>query len=172
MKKVRCLIGVLGATAPALGVLAQAGTADAAPQAYAGHGAKTVSLLSTVASTPQVHRPCGGLEPRWAYKGTGANHLSGAVWISDQTLPCVDRTTADLNHSQTGLDMRTRIYNGTKQVYQGYVGGNISVIVSSTLFNSTKFVENATQACEALVYTTNKAKVAYGPVCENVPQPG
>ena len=172
MKKVRCLIGVVGAAAPALGVLAQAGPAGAATEAHAANGAKTVSLQNAAAAVPQAHRPCGGFGALWTRKGTGANEFSGAVYISAQTLPCIDHTTGILQHSQTGLDMRTRVYNGTKQVYQGYVGGHISIIFSSTRFDSTKFVYNATQACEALVYTTNKAKVAYGPVCENVPQPG
>jgi hypothetical protein len=63
--------------------------------------------------------------------------------------------------------MRTRAYNGTKEVYQHYVSGSIPFLRSYTQFSDTIGV-TATKVCEALVYSTDKTRVAYGTICQRV----
>jgi hypothetical protein len=165
MKKVRCAVGMLGVAVPVFGALAPAASA-AVTQHSDKPGSKTVSFHQPAAAVPQAHRPCGGSLPLSVEKGP----IVGVVWIYYNTIPCVDHTTVSLDHSQTGLEMRTRIFENSTRVFQGYVHG--SIFVGTTAFNESNFVENATKACEALVYSTDIGRVAYGSVCENVPQPG
>ena len=166
MKKVRYMIGVLGAATPAVGILAPVGAAQAARYAPAQQGAKTVSLRSATPAADALQ--CALLNVVSRQTGAGANKLTGLVAFGNGS-HCIYYTKAKLHHSQVGLDMRSRIYNGTKQVHQKYVGGNINFFNSSTSFYVVPVNVDGTKACEALVYTTNTAKVAYGPVCEPVP---
>ena len=167
MKKVRYVIGMLGAATPAIGALAPAGPAVAATYTPAHQGAKTVSLQSASTATPDALH-CVWLNVVTEHTGTGANKLRGLVGFGNGS-HCIYGTKAILSHSQVGLDMRSRIYNGTKQVHQKYVGGTISPIFGTTSFYVANVNVDGTKACEALVYTTNTGKVAYGPVCEPVP---
>jgi hypothetical protein len=165
MKKVRYLIGAAGALAvtPALGALTPAAHAVTAPSTGRQAG-KTVSLNLHTA-TPAVSK-CGFLSNFSANTGKGPNEFQGWAYFSNPTGQCVDYTRGLLRHSQTGLEMRTRLYRNGKQIYQGYIHGGTNPV--HTNFKSQPRVI-ADRACEALVYSTDTAKVAYGPVCENIP---
>jgi hypothetical protein len=166
MKKVRYMIGAAGmlAMTPALGALTPAANAAAA-HAAARHSGKTVSLNQHT-TTPAVSR-CGFLSNLSAHTGHGANELQGWAFFSNSTGQCVDYTKGDVRHSQTGLDMRTRLYRNGTRVYQGYAKGDANPL--GTHFSAQPRVV-AGQACEAVVYSTDKGRVAYGPVCENIPR--
>ena len=161
------MIGAAGALAmtPALGALTPAANAVTG-QSAARHSSKTVSLNQRI-TTPAVSR-CGFLSPISAHTGQGTNEFQGIAHVSSPTGQCVDYTTGILHHSQTGLEMRTRLYRNGKQVHQGYVHGHWS-LPGRTAFSSEPRVV-AAPACEALVYSTNTGRVAYGPVCENIPK--
>ncbi|MGH3205794.1 MAG: hypothetical protein ACRDP5_27630 [Streptosporangiaceae bacterium] len=167
MKKVRYVIGAAGALAltPALGTLTPAvANAAATGQSVARQSGKTVSPNQS-STSPAVSR-CGFQSPVSSHTGQGANKFQGLAYASNPTGRCVDYTRGILYHSQTGLEMRTRLYRNGKQVYQGYVKGSANPL-------HTKFTSQprriADQACEALVYSTDIARVAFGPVCENIP---
>jgi hypothetical protein len=166
MKKVRYMIGAAGALAmtPALGALTPAANAATAHTA-ATHSGKTVSLNQHT-TTPAVSL-CGFLSNFSSHTGKGANEFQGWAFFSNPTGQCVDYARGQLRHSQTGLEMRTRLYRNGKQVHQGYVTGSANPV--HTNFTSQPRVV-ADQACEALVYSTNTGRVAYGPVCENIPK--
>jgi hypothetical protein len=187
---------VLGA-APALGLLTPAATAAAAtPATPAGYSGKTVSLrpgillaatsaapvasfVPAASSAPAARSPsvaaaagrtCSSpFVGNSAHKGKGANEFIGtAVYHSDTH--CLTSVRGHLNHAQIGLDGRVRAYNGKKAVGQWYPGGDAfsSLFGGGSTFFSVSMAVTATRACEALVYSTDKAKVAYGPVCEVV----
>jgi hypothetical protein len=165
MKKVRYVIGAAGALAltPALGAFTPAAHAATA-QGAARHSAKAVSPNQS-STSPAVSK-CGFQSPVSATTGQGANKFQGIAYFSNPTGRCVDYTRGILYHSQTGLEMRTRLYRNGKQVYQGYVHGSANPL--HTKFTSQPRVV-ADRACEALVYSTDLGHVAYGPVCENIP---
>jgi hypothetical protein len=169
MKRVRYLVGAAGALAvtPALGAFTPALTpaAEAAVTAQAAsHSGKTVSLNQP--ASPAVSR-CGFLSNLSAVTGKGVNIFQGEAFFSNPTGQCVDYTKGDLHHSQTGLEMRTRLYRKHNMVYHGYVHGHANPF--STYFSAQPRVV-ASQACVALVYSSDTAKVAYGPACINIPK--
>jgi hypothetical protein len=175
MKKVRYLIGAAGALAvtPALGVFPPAAQAATA-QSAARPAGKTVSLnyRTAAAIQPGLSSPCD-LHSLAANTGRGANKLTGLVVHGGRGVnSCVFGTKAILSHSQTGLQMRTRLYRNGIPVrlpsHRGYVKGTIHSILGFTSFHSSHLNIDATQACEALVYSTRLSKVAYGPVCEDL----
>jgi hypothetical protein len=165
MKKVRYMIGAAGALVltPALGTLTPAAHA-ATGQSAARQSDKTVSPNQS-STSPAVSR-CGFLSNRSAHSGQGADEFQGFAYFSNPTGQCVDYTRGILYHSQTGLEMRTRLYRNGKQVYQGYVHGSANPL-HTTFSSQPRRV--ADQACEALVYSTDIGRVAFGPVCENIP---
>ena len=191
MKKVRYIIGtagVLGA-APALGLLTPAAAAVHATPAQ--HSGKTVSLrpgtvlaatsrasgaATSSGATSAAESPASAAVPaatcaaanahNSGHKGTGVNKFTGRAYYRSST-HCLSKTYGQLSHQQTGLDMRTYAYNGTKEVYNHYVSGSIPFFRNYTFWSDYPGVI-ATKVCEALVYSTDKARVAYGPVCENV----
>ncbi|MGH3205795.1 MAG: hypothetical protein ACRDP5_27635, partial [Streptosporangiaceae bacterium] len=171
-KKVRYMIGAAGALAlaPALGALTPAANA-ATTQGAAGHSGKTVSLnhRTTATAQPSLSSPCYLHVTNPAITGKGPNMLSGFALHGGRGVnSCVYGTKAVLWHSQTGLRMRTRLYRNGKQIHQGFVKGTINQVVGQTSFQSTHLNIDAPQACEALVYSTQLSKVAFGPVCENI----
>jgi hypothetical protein len=172
MKKVRYLIGAAGALAmtPALGALTPAAQAATAHTAYTGHTAAISSSNTTSAgqsSTSPAVSLCGFLSNSSRHTGTGANQFQAWAFFSNPTGQCVYATKARLYHSQTGLELRTRLYRNGKRVFQGYRHG--SAIPIHTNFSDRPIRVIAQQACEALVYSTDRAKVAYGPVCIPIP---
>jgi hypothetical protein len=172
MKKVRYMLGAAGALAltPALGAFTPAADAATA-QTAAAHGGKTVSLNHHTTATVQssASSPCDLHTTNPAITGKGDNMFSGVALHGGRGVnSCVYGTKGVLWHSQTGLLMRTRLYRNGEQVYQGYVHGHIGLIPFQTSFHSSHLNIDATQACEALVYSTERSKVAYGPVCEPI----
>jgi hypothetical protein len=175
MKKVRYLIGAAGALAmtPAVGALtpaAQAATTQTAHTAYTAHTAAISSSNTTSAgrsSTSPAVSLCGAFSNSSAHTGTGANQFQAWAFFSNPTGQCVYATKGRVYHSQTGLEMRTRLYRNGKRVFQGYAHG--FAIPIHTTFSERPIRVIAQQACEALVYSTNRAKVAYGPVCVHIP---
>jgi hypothetical protein len=164
MKKVRYMIGAAGALAmtPALGALTPAAHAATAHTTVRPNG-KAVSQSQS--SSPAVSR-CGFLSNFSSVTGKGANKFQGWAFFSNPTGQCVARTQGRLYHSQTGLEMRTRLYRNGKQFYQKYVKGDADPLDTTFLSQPRRI---AGQACEALVYSTAHSKVAYGPVCEDIP---
>jgi hypothetical protein len=187
-------VGVLGAV-PALGLLTPATTAAAATHATpAGHSGRVAATHKVVIttntataasgiganSTGTVALPSGSVRTaataalrcaedwtRSAKAGEGRNQFLGKVVFGTPTDEhCIYAMDGSINHSQTGLEMRARAYNGATMVYQKYVHGTIIPVESLTEFDITSIEVNATGACQALVYSTDTAKVAYGPVCE------
>jgi len=172
MKKVRYMIGAAGVLAltPALGAFTPAAHA-ATTRTAAPNSGKTVSLnhRTTATAQPGLSSPCDLHITNPTITGKGANMLSGfAIHGGRHVNSCVFGTKAVLWHSQTGLRMRTRLYRSGKQIHQGFVKGTIDQILGQTSFQSGHLSIDATQACEALVYSTQRSKVAFGPVCENI----
>lgn len=153
MKKVRYLIGAVGAV-PALGVLAPAASA----------------AVSRRDAQPNIQCTIGGLYQRSAHVGTGQNKFTGRIFFGRTgDVHCLYAIGGWIDHSQTGLSMRARAYWHGNKNFEKYVPGAISFpFGSSTTFSTRSINKDASQACEALVYTTNHNKVAYGPVCEPV----
>jgi hypothetical protein len=171
MKKVRYMIGAAGALAmtPALGALTPAAHAATAGTT-ATHSGKTVSLNHRITATaqPSASSPCV-LHVASTITGKGANMFSGFADHGGRGHnSCVFGTRGVLWHSQTGLEMRTRLYKNGNEVYHGYVHGHTLPDPLQTSFHSSHLNIDATQVCEALVYSTALSKVAYGPVCEDL----
>lgn len=160
MKKVKYMIGALG-VAPALGMLMPAGNAAAAVTHAAGKAAKTVSLAHAKTATAAAIN-CSPSNSR----GGGVPSFAWSVFYSKDT--CVSYDYGLLSAGQTGLYMRTRLYENGVQ-YQGpLVEGSISPFGNITTWSLVGIERKATKACGALVYENNTAKVAYGPVCANI----
>jgi hypothetical protein len=148
MKKVRYLIGAVGVV-PALGVIVPAAAA-----AQPG---------STRAAPAKL---CGRLYQRTA---VGVANFEGLVAFGTPTdRHCLNEVRGTIPRSQVGLEMRVRVYQNGGKIYQKYVHGSIFLHPDSTAFNINNIDLDASSACEALVYSTNTAKLAYGPVCEPV----
>jgi hypothetical protein len=148
MKKVRYLIGAVGAV-PALGGFAPIANA---------------AVVST-----NIRCAIGGIYHNKSHVGTGANRFSGEdLFGRTGDIHCLYGIAGHLSHSQRGLLMRARAYWHGNKILDQYVGGTINPISSSTSFYIDSLNRDASKACEALVYSTNRNKVAYGPVCEPV----
>jgi hypothetical protein len=121
-----------------------------------------VPTLSSIAA-----RTCTSTGGATAHSGAGVNKFTGHA-VYHTANHCLAATSGLLSHEQTGLLLRTRAYNGRKEVYQHYVHGAIGSGNEVTLFTNTGIHKAATKACEALVYSTSRNTVAYGTVCEAV----
>jgi hypothetical protein len=151
MKKVWYVVGAVGA-APTLGILAPAATAAATPHSVSGTNLRCTDLYAN-----QTH------------VGTGANKFTGGIYFGRTgDVHCLFEMVGILNHSQSGLEMRARAYWNGSKIYSQYVHGTINPALSITSFYIEGINRNASNACEALVYSTKPSKVAYGPVCEPV----
>jgi hypothetical protein len=157
--------GTVLAAASALPVTSVAAVTSSVPAASSAPAASSVPVPSIASPRSRTCTNDGGDS---AHKGTGPNKFTAHVSYRSET-HCVTRVTGLLYHSQTGLSMRIRLYNGKKLVHHTYVGGSIpTIFADETSFWSNNLAITATRACEALVYSTDRAKVAYGPVCEKV----
>lgn len=163
MKKVRYAIGALGAAPTMALMMPTANAATVAPAAHTEKTGKSVSLNhSTLGKTAQSNVICGFSKRATAVSTRG--EFNGRVQY--QGSGCVASVFGVLNHHQTGLSMRTRLYsiNGTR-VYQNYVKGE--ELSDGTTHWSTSPNHHAHQACEALVLNGTNT-VEYGPICETL----
>lgn len=155
MKKVRYLLGAVGA-APALGLLIPAANA-AAPAAQTTHGnaGKTVSVDQ--GRTPRAN--CAANETNTGQSADG--WVTGLLYYSGNI--CVYLQAAFLHKRQTGLTERTRYYSGGGKLERTtWQAGLLSG--TSTIFSS-KPDMYAHEVCMALVANNNHNDVKYGPEC-------
>jgi hypothetical protein len=150
MKKVKYLVGLgaLGA-APLVGVMMPANAAVAAP---AGGPAACLpnNFNGNIALSSVNHR------------------FDFAVRFSTPHL-CVAYVSATLKKAQTSLYLRTRLYKNGVQYQAPFASGYISPFFPTvTTFSLYSIDRNATADCEALVYSYDTPKVAYGAVCTNL----
>lgn len=160
VKKVRYLAGAVG-MAPALAMLAQAGPAAAATAKPAVTTGKTVSLMAGRANIPAAG-PTSCEAKSDSYTGYGrSDNMEFSIFYSKGK--CVSQDYATLLHSQTGLYLRTRVWNDGDYWQAPYVAGSISPFGSITTWS--EYVEHkGSNVCGAIVYENN-LKVAYGAVC-------
>ena len=162
MKKVRPMIGVMGVT-PALGLVIPA-TNVATPATAPQRTTKTVSLFRHEA----IAAPCINSKGRTAR----STHLTDTTDYSS-VFHCVVDVFGKLDHAQTNLEMRTRVYNSGTRVFQGYVHGTIGActmfgVSRCTYFSQWGIDKVGRQDCIALVNSANIGSVKYGPVCVNM----
>jgi hypothetical protein len=149
MKRVRYLIGAVGAV-PALGVIAPTAAAAAQP----------------ASATPAAAKMCA---TDYHHSTRGAANFGGYDYFGTPTdRHCLWEARGTITRSQVGLEMRARAYWKGNQIYQRYVHGTIIPFSGVTSFYITSINRDASKVCEALVYSTNTNRVAYGPVCEPV----
>jgi hypothetical protein len=171
MKKVRCVFGMLGAAVPALGVLGTAANAAAVTHPTAKPSTKAVSLQYGASAAAALD--CRWVDSVAAYTGAGANRFKGVAGFGAANgvdgSHCVYGTKGVLSHSQTGLEMRSQIYDGATREHQQYVHGYISPLFGTTSFWVSHLNVYGTKACEELVYSTDTGRAAYPQACEPVP---
>jgi len=154
MKKVRLMVGALGAlgVTPALGVIAP--TANAATAHTPRENTKTVSLN---------HRsPAPNVNPLCVISHRSGHDGNFGATISYSAGGCIGRQVGVLFKEQTGLTARIRDYVDKTRTYQAYIGG---VIASGRTTFSDRNSVPGYQACLALVANSNHNDVKYGPVC-------
>jgi hypothetical protein len=170
MKKVKYVIGAVGAW-PALALMIPAATAAnaATPEAANANAATRLAAQNapraagkTVAvdqdKIPLIN--CAKAHQKITLS-THAN-LSGSIWYSG-TL-CIARQGAFLYKRQTGLTERVRFYSGGGALERTtWQAGNLGT--GSTSFWSDPNMY-AHKVCQALVANSNHNNVKYGPVCE------
>ena len=152
MKKVRLAVAVVAAV-PATGLVAAPAWAVAyGPQAAPG------SISPDVLTACSIHNP-----PTSAAGGSGNGSFSGRIAHGSRS-NCVETQTGTLHNKQTGLEERIRFrsVNGKLLGTRWRPGTEKG---SKTIFGSAPNVR-AHQVCEALVLTTARSKVVYGPACE------
>jgi len=152
MKKVRLAVAVVAAVPAAGLVAAPAWAAAYGPQAAPG------SISPDVLTACSIHNP-----PFSAAGGSG--HGFSGIIVHGSRSNCVEKQTATLNNKQAGLEERIRFrsVNGKLLGTRWRPGTEKG---SKTIFGSAPNVR-AHQVCEALVLTSARSKVVYGPACEN-----
>lgn len=152
MKKVRLAVAVVAAVPAAGLVAAPAWAAAYGPQAAPG------SISPDILTACSIHNP-----PFSAAGGSANGSLTGLI-VHGSRSNCVETQTATLDNKQAGLEERIRFRSvngnllGTRW-RPGTEKGN------KTIFGSAPNVR-AHQVCEALVLTSARSTVVYGPACE------
>lgn len=171
MKKVRHLIGTVGA-APVLGLMMPvAAGAATAPKASSGT-AKAVRSAASSPASPSPDAGCTGHVSTGAHSG----NFSVTVFHTPQT-NCVGGVQGFIPDSNTrGLLMRTRAYSespdGTwRRWFSGHVKGTIHCDISGRCSYISWYQgihqvrQPREQVCVAIVHASTDQKIAHGPVC-------
>jgi hypothetical protein len=141
MKRVRYLVGALGAT-PAFGLMTPAANA--------------------MAAGPDV--PCGSAATE-AVIQSARHSFYAAIFYHNTVSACIRSDIGTLLHHQTGLAMRTRVYTiAGYKVFSAYAPERPGSITSDF---SQPVHRYGWELCAALVEATHHSVVKYGPVCKN-----
>ncbi len=158
MKKVKYLGALAAAPAVAMVAAPVANAAVAAPQS-----AKAVAVPGMPDAGPARCTPKSDAHSLVA----ASNKFHDTVHFSKNH--CVFLHSGLLGKPQSSLSMRTRINKSGDQFQAQFIFGSISPLTGTdTFFFLSSIDHNGTQACGALVQDFNHAKVAFGPVCENL----